>query len=81
MRVNEALIKAGIEIPFPQQDVRIRSIAPEALAELAKEPPSTDATTLSRENAARDPKPRSAMDTTNLAASRDPGSDSDSDPF
>jgi small-conductance mechanosensitive channel len=30
MSVHDALAAAGIEIPFPQHDVRIRSIAPEA---------------------------------------------------
>jgi potassium efflux system protein len=29
-RVHSALVKAGIEIPFPQQDVHLRSIAPDA---------------------------------------------------
>ena len=34
MRVNEALVAAGIEIPFPQQDIHIRSFAAEARASL-----------------------------------------------
>jgi small-conductance mechanosensitive channel len=29
VRLHDALVAAGIEIPFPQQDVRIRSVAPE----------------------------------------------------
>lgn len=35
MRVYEALRDAGIEIPFPQQDLHLRSVAPEAGAVLA----------------------------------------------
>jgi small-conductance mechanosensitive channel len=83
MRVNEALLKAGIEIPFPQQDVHIRSIAPEVRANLAGELRGTDASTSSRDRAAQDPAPRSATDTTNLPpapASSDRAS-SDTDPF
>jgi small-conductance mechanosensitive channel len=80
IQVAAALTKAGIEIPFPQQDVHIRSIAPEAGAELAKAPPATS--TPSRESAASGSTPRSAMDTTNLPPSFDSDPDSrDSDPF
>jgi len=39
VRVHDALVKAGIEIPFPQQDVHVRSIAPEAGAALAGQAP------------------------------------------
>ena len=35
VRVNEALKDHGIEIPFPQQDLHVRSVAPEAGAALA----------------------------------------------
>ena len=34
VRVNDALRMAGIEIPFPQQDVHVRSVDPAALAGL-----------------------------------------------
>ena len=34
VRVNDALRMAGIEIPFPQQDVHLRSVDPSALAAL-----------------------------------------------
>jgi small-conductance mechanosensitive channel len=36
LRVNDALKEAGIEIPFPQHDLHVRSVAPEALAGLAR---------------------------------------------
>ncbi len=40
MRVYEALRAAGIEIPFPQRDLHLRSVAPEAGAMLAgRRPP------------------------------------------
>ena len=39
VRVNDALVAAGIEIPFPQQDVHVRSVAPEAGAALARRAP------------------------------------------
>jgi small-conductance mechanosensitive channel len=39
MRVYDALMAAGIEIPFPQQDLHLRSISPEARAELASAGP------------------------------------------
>ena len=35
VRVHDALVAAGIEIPFPQQDVHVRSITPAAGAVLA----------------------------------------------
>jgi len=35
VRVNDALVAAGIEIPFPQQDLHVRTVAPEAGAVLA----------------------------------------------
>jgi potassium efflux system protein len=35
VRVHDALVAAGIEIPFPQQDLHLRSVSPEARAELA----------------------------------------------
>ena len=35
VRVHDALLAAGIEIPFPQQDLHVRSVAPEAAAALA----------------------------------------------
>jgi small-conductance mechanosensitive channel len=75
MRVAEALAKAGIVMPFAQQDVHVRSIAPEVRTELAKTPPG--APTPSRENAAGDAKPRSAADATSLPPADSP----DSDPF
>jgi small-conductance mechanosensitive channel len=34
VRVYEALAEAGIEIPFPQQDLHLRSISPQAGAAL-----------------------------------------------
>ena len=40
MRVYEALKAAGIEIPFPQQDLHLRSVAPEAGAMLAGQRPA-----------------------------------------
>jgi len=44
MRVYEALRDAGIEIPFPQQDLHLRSVAPDAGAILAgQRPPETPA--------------------------------------
>lgn len=36
--VSEELEKAGIEVPFPQRDLHIRSVAPEALEALAGPP-------------------------------------------
>ena len=42
VRVNDALMAAGIEIPFPQQDVHVRSVAPEAGAALARRAPPPD---------------------------------------
>lgn len=42
VRVYDALMAAGIEIPFPQQDVHLRSIAPEAGAALAPQKPPPD---------------------------------------
>jgi len=35
VRVNDALKQAGIEIPFPQQDLHVRTVAPEAGSVLA----------------------------------------------
>ncbi len=35
VRVNDALKRAGIEIPFPQQDLHVRTVAPEAGSVLA----------------------------------------------
>ena len=35
VRVYDALLAAGIENPFPQQDVHVRSVAPSAGAALA----------------------------------------------
>jgi small-conductance mechanosensitive channel len=37
IRVHDALRDAGIAIPFPQQDVHLRSVAPEAGAALARQ--------------------------------------------
>ena len=42
VRVHDALRDAGISIPFPQQDVHVRSIAPEAGAALARPAPPPD---------------------------------------
>ncbi len=47
LRVNEAIIAAGIEIPFPQQDLHLRSISAEAGARLRQ----GDATAAGRESA------------------------------
>jgi small-conductance mechanosensitive channel len=41
VRVHDALKGAGIEIPFPQQDVHVRSITPAAGAALAGTSPPT----------------------------------------
>jgi small-conductance mechanosensitive channel len=41
VRVYEALAEAGIEIPFPQQDLHLRSVTPEAGAALAGPKPTT----------------------------------------
>jgi potassium efflux system protein len=41
VRVYEALNAAGIEIPFPQQDLHLRSVSPEARAELTGQGPRT----------------------------------------
>lgn len=35
VRVYDALMAAGIQIPYPQQDLHLRSISPEARAALA----------------------------------------------
>jgi small-conductance mechanosensitive channel len=35
VRVHDALLAAGIEIPFPQQDLHVRSVAPAVAAALA----------------------------------------------
>jgi small-conductance mechanosensitive channel len=45
VRVHDAIIAAGIEIPFPQQDVHLRTITPAAGAALAGlgQPPGTRA--------------------------------------
>ena len=43
LRVHEALVAAGIEIPFPQQDVHIRSIDKAARAELGPREPASAA--------------------------------------
>jgi small-conductance mechanosensitive channel len=42
VRLHDALVGAGIEIPFPQQDLRIRSVSPEAKSSLSSltEPPA-----------------------------------------
>lgn len=37
-RIHAALEKAGIEIPFPQRDLHLRSISPEAAGALGREP-------------------------------------------
>ncbi len=43
-RVYEALAKEGIEIPFPQQDIHLRSVPPGAGQQLAGAiPPQPDA--------------------------------------
>jgi potassium efflux system protein len=43
VRIHEALRVAGIEIPFPQRDLHLRSISPEARAGLGgAEPPTSD---------------------------------------
>ena len=36
VRVHDALLAAGIEIPFPQRDVHVRSVTPAAGAALAE---------------------------------------------
>jgi small-conductance mechanosensitive channel len=41
VRVYEALNAAGIEIPFPQQDLHLRSVSPEVRAELTGQGPRT----------------------------------------
>ena len=41
VRIYDALTAAGIEMPFPQQDVHLRSVSPEARAELARVGPRT----------------------------------------
>ncbi len=38
-RIHEALVEAGIAIPFPQRDLHLRSVAPEAAAALSGGPP------------------------------------------
>jgi small-conductance mechanosensitive channel len=35
VRVHDALMAAGIEIPFPQQSLHLRSVSPDAAAALA----------------------------------------------
>ncbi len=35
VRVHDALVEAGISIPFPQHDLHLKSVSPEALAGLA----------------------------------------------
>ena len=35
VRVHDALMAAGIEIPFPQQDLHVRSVSPAAAAAFA----------------------------------------------
>jgi len=45
VRVYEALDKAGIEIPFPQQDLHLRSVSNEAGAALAGQKPAVPAST------------------------------------
>ena len=35
VRVHDAIVAAGIEIPFPQQDLHLRTVAPDARAALA----------------------------------------------
>jgi small-conductance mechanosensitive channel len=47
LRVNAAIVAAGIEIPFPQQDLHLRSISAEAGARLRQ----GDATAAGRESA------------------------------
>ncbi|MDQ1344489.1 MAG: potassium-dependent mechanosensitive channel [Pseudomonadota bacterium] len=42
IRVHDALRDAGISIPFPQQDVHLRSVTPEAGAVLARPGPPPD---------------------------------------
>jgi small-conductance mechanosensitive channel len=76
MRVIEALAKAGIVMPFAQQDVHIRSLPPEVRTELARASSATGASTPAREDAAAD-EPRSAADTTGDPPAGSP----DSDPF
>jgi small-conductance mechanosensitive channel len=36
--INNALLQAGIEIPFPQRDLHVRSVTPEATASLDTTP-------------------------------------------
>jgi potassium-dependent mechanosensitive channel len=43
VRVYEALGEAGIEIPFPQQDLHLRSVSVDAGAVLAGRRPGDDA--------------------------------------
>jgi potassium efflux system protein len=38
VRVHDALKDAGIEIPFPQHDLHVRSVSPEASALLMPRP-------------------------------------------
>ncbi|HEY0506154.1 MAG TPA: mechanosensitive ion channel domain-containing protein [Lysobacter sp.] len=44
-RVHAALVEAGVEIPFPQQDLHLRSVSPDAVDRLARgaRPPGDDA--------------------------------------
>ena len=40
-RLYAALVKAGIEIPFPQQDLHLRSVSEEVARSLRATPPAT----------------------------------------
>ena len=54
VRVHDAIVEAGIEIPFPQQDLHVRSISPEAGEALARRQPGA------AERPERDDPPRTA---------------------
>jgi potassium-dependent mechanosensitive channel len=45
VRIHDAIVAAGIEIPFPQQDLHLRSIAPEVSAALSQSAQPTNANT------------------------------------
>jgi len=54
VRVHDAIVEAGIEIPFPQQDLHVRSISPEAGEALVRRQPGA------AERPERDDPPRTA---------------------
>jgi small-conductance mechanosensitive channel len=42
LAVHDGLKRAGIEIPFPQRDLHLRSVDPPAAAGLGRVPPDAD---------------------------------------